>query len=170
MGRPHNTFVRLTTVSHLVLLRDAHTTYVKTRRAQVPAVPNVTHVFRVALSGTNASGAMWTGTVTNAATQEMMEVGTLFYPHLPDRVGFGNLVVQSDDFLEYFAGGDCDGAVQTSVGIEGPYFVDGACAFMYFPSLSLLRCCVVFLCAHARGCACGGICKCKSRLCVSSLC
>ena len=27
------------------------------------------------------------------------------------------LCVQSDDFLEYFAGGTCDGAVATSVGI-----------------------------------------------------
>ena len=39
-----------------------------------------------------------------------VRVGTLFYPHLPNRTGFGDLKIQSDDFLEYFAGGDCDGA------------------------------------------------------------
>ena len=46
-------------------------------------------------------------------------------PHLPNRVGFGDFKsAQSDDFLEYFAGGDC-GAVKASVGISGPYFNGG---------------------------------------------
>merc|ERR1711937_70176 len=37
-------------------------------------------------------------------------------------MGFGNIRVQSDDFLEYFDGGDCEGAVTTGVGISGPFF------------------------------------------------
>lgn len=88
----------------------------------LPVKERDTHNFRVAYSGKNASGAFWTGMVTNKRTGIKSKVGTLFYPHLPGRIGFGDFKIQSDDFLEYFAGGDCDGAVTTSVGIQGPYF------------------------------------------------
>jgi hypothetical protein len=37
-------------------------------------------------------------------------------------VGYGNFNIQSDDFLEYFGGGTCDGAATTGVGIFGPFF------------------------------------------------
>lgn len=69
---------------------------------------------------------MWSGVVTDTATGKTTPVGTLFYPHLPNRVGFGEFVTHSDDFLEYFLGGDCDDVVQTQVGITGPYFSAGA--------------------------------------------
>ena len=88
----------------------------------VPATEGVTYNFRVASSGKNTTGAMWTGTLTETASGKSMSVGTLFYPHLPGKVGFGNFNVQSDDFLEYFAGGTCDGAATTQVGIGGPFF------------------------------------------------
>ena len=88
----------------------------------VPATEGVTYKFRVASSGKNATGAMWTGTLTDTSSGKQQEVGTLFYPHLPGKVGFGNFKVQSDDFLEYFLGGTCDGAVTTQVGIAGPFF------------------------------------------------
>ena len=64
----------------------------------------------VATQAKNATGAMWSGVVTESKTGKSTPVGTLFYPHLPNRTGFGDLKIQSDDFLEYFAGGDCDGA------------------------------------------------------------
>ena len=54
----------------------------------------------VATQAKNATGAMWSGVVTESKTGKSTPVGTLFYPHLPGRVGFGNLKVQSDDFLE----------------------------------------------------------------------
>jgi hypothetical protein len=89
---------------------------------EVPPKAGATYNFKVGLSGHNATGAMWSGVVTEKGTGKQTAVGTLFYPHLPGRVGFGNLKVQSDDFLEYFLGGTCNGAVTTSVGITGPFF------------------------------------------------
>lgn len=89
---------------------------------EYPVKVGVKYNFRVAFSGQNQTGAFWSGTVTDSVTKAQTKVGTLFYPHLPNRTGFGNFKVQSDDFLEYFLGGDCDGAVTTAVGITGPYF------------------------------------------------
>lgn len=89
---------------------------------EVSPQEGITYNFRVSMSGKNVSGAMWTGVVTEKETGKKTTVGTLFYPHLPGMVGFGNFKVQSDDFLEYFAGGSCDGAVTTRVGITGPFF------------------------------------------------
>merc|ERR1712224_589263 len=88
----------------------------------VPPVEGVTYNFRVSMSGYNESGAMWTGVVTERTSGKTHTVGTLFYPNLPGMTGFGNLKIQSDDFLETFVGGDCAGAVETSVGITGPFF------------------------------------------------
>lgn len=82
----------------------------------------VSYIFRVSRTATNATGATWSGEVTNGATGARHLVGRLFYPHLPGRVGFGDLKVQTDDFFEYFLGGDCDSAVATGVGITGPFF------------------------------------------------
>ena len=70
----------------------------------------------------NTSGTMWMGTVTEKETGKKTTVGTLFNPHLPGMVGFGNFKVQSGDFLEYFAGGSYDDTVTTRVGITGPFF------------------------------------------------
>ena len=53
------------------------------------------------------------------STGKKLHVGTLFYPNLPGKTGFGNFKVQSDDFLEYFLGGTCDGAVTAQVGVQG---------------------------------------------------
>eukprot|EP01043_Picozoa_sp_COSAG02_P039955 COSAG02_NODE_3195_length_7193_cov_1.529462_2_plen_241_part_00 len=67
----------------------------------VPAKEGVTYKFRVASSGKNASGEMWTGMLTDTQSGKQLKVGTLFYPHLPGKSGFGKFKVQSDDFLEY---------------------------------------------------------------------
>lgn len=90
----------------------------------VPAKEGVTYKFRVASSGKNATGEMWTGMLTNTQSGKRLKVGTLFYPHLPGKSGFGNFKVQSDDFLEYFLGGTCSDAVTTQIGITGPFFND----------------------------------------------
>ena len=75
----------------------------------VPPKEGATYKFRVASSGKNATGEMWTGTLTDTGSGAQLTVGTLFYPHLPGRSGFGNFKVQSDDFLVYFVGGTCEG-------------------------------------------------------------
>jgi hypothetical protein len=89
---------------------------------EYPIKKGVVYNFRVAQDGHNETGAFWTGTVTPQNGDPVVTVGTLFYPHLNDKIGFGNFKVQSDDFLEYFGGGTCDGAATTGVGIFGPYF------------------------------------------------
>ena len=76
---------------------------------------------KVSWTGSNHTGAFWTGLLLNKHTGQQHTVGTLFYPHLPGMQGFGNLQAHSDDFLEYFAGGSCEGAVMAQVGISGPY-------------------------------------------------
>eukprot|EP01051_Picozoa_sp_SAG22_P017122 SAG22_NODE_2566_length_2434_cov_1.406852_6_plen_104_part_00 len=70
----------------------------------VPSKENVVYNFKVGYDSKNASGAFWTGTltstetmsdgVTNATTTQ--KVGTLYYPHLPNMVGFGHFKIQSD--------------------------------------------------------------------------
>lgn len=89
---------------------------------QLPIKEGVKYRFRVAMSGSDATGAHWTGTVWDTTTGQSWNVGTLVYPHLPGMVGFGKFKVHSDDFLEYFAGGDCEGAATSGVGVLGPYF------------------------------------------------
>ena len=81
--------------------------------------------FRVASSGKNATGEMWSGVVVDTSTGKKLQVGTLFYPNLPGKTGFGNFKVQSDDFLEYFLGGTCDGAVTAQVGVQGTFAAHG---------------------------------------------
>ena len=63
--------------------------------------------------------------MTAGDTGEKTTVGTLFYPHLKGEIGFGNLGTYSNEFLEYFLGGDCDSDVHTGVGSFGPFFMDG---------------------------------------------
>lgn len=87
-----------------------------------PTLSGRLYNFRVAYSGKNASGAMWTGKVTDTVTGASAIVGTLFYPHVAGNVGFGNLGVYTNEFLEYFEGGDCDTAVHVAVGTIGPFF------------------------------------------------
>ena len=81
--------------------------------------------FRVASSGKNATGEMWSGVVVDTSTGKKLQVGTLFYPNLPGKTGFGNFKVQSGDFLEYFLGGTCDGAVTAQVGVQGTFAAHG---------------------------------------------
>eukprot|EP01052_Picozoa_sp_SAG31_P029921 SAG31_NODE_3021_length_4780_cov_10.795770_3_plen_258_part_00 len=92
----------------------------------VPPVQGIKYSFKVAFDGKNESGAFWTGKLTSTepstGVERVQTVGTLFYPHLPKMVGFGQFKIQSDDFLEYFLGGDCAKAVDVAVGISGPYF------------------------------------------------
>ena len=78
--------------------------------------------FRVAFDGSNATGAFWTGTVTDSVTKEKHRVGTLMMPHVRQNLGFGNLKTTSNEFLEYFLGGGCDTAVHVGVGTFGPFF------------------------------------------------
>ena len=91
-----------------------------------PTVAGRLYNFRLAMSGSNATGAMWTGVVTDTVTQKQSTVGTLYYPHAhgvsDPTVGFGLLGVNSNEFLEYFLGGDCDTDVHVAVGTFGPYF------------------------------------------------
>jgi len=87
-----------------------------------PTIAGRLYNFRVAFSGSNKTGAMWTGTVTDSVTNASSIVGTLFYPHVAKNIGFGNLGVYTNEFLEYFAGGDCDSDVRVGVGTFGPFF------------------------------------------------
>jgi hypothetical protein len=61
---------------------------------EVPATEGVRYKFRVASSGKNATGAMWTGILTETKSGKKLTVGTLFHPHLPGRVGFGDFKVR----------------------------------------------------------------------------
>lgn len=88
---------------------------------EMPIKKDVRYKFRVALSGSDNVGAHWTGTVTDSSTGKSWVVGTLVYPHFQGHIGFGKVQVHSDDFLEYFVGGDCNAAT-VGVGIFGPYF------------------------------------------------
>merc|ERR1712012_30125 len=55
----------------------------------LPVKVGTRYRFRVALTGSDAIGAHWTGTVWDTSTDESWNVGTLVYPHLPGMVGFG---------------------------------------------------------------------------------
>lgn len=87
-----------------------------------PTQPGRVYRFRVAFSGSNLTGAIWTGVVTDTTTGISTIVGTLFYPHVANNIGFGNLGPYTNEFLEYFAGGNCDTAVHVGVGTVGPFF------------------------------------------------
>lgn len=88
----------------------------------LPVQRGVPYRFRVAQSGSNSSGAFWTGTVLDTSSNTTHTIGTLFQPNVGGYTGFGKLKVQSDVFLEYFGGGDCEGAATVGVGIVGPYY------------------------------------------------
>jgi len=89
---------------------------------EFPIQEGVQYNFRYAMSKHDSAGAHWTGTVLDTSTGKSHVVGTLVYPDLDGYTGFGNLQFHTDDFLEYFSGGDCEGAATTGVGIRGPYF------------------------------------------------
>lgn len=86
----------------------------------------VKYTIKKFFAGSDANGAKWTGIVTDTSTMQEHLIGSLVYPHYNGFEGFGRLQVSSSGFLEYYAGGDCDGAVRTDVGIFGPYFHDRA--------------------------------------------
>eukprot|EP00040_Diaphanoeca_grandis_P044597 m.12879 g.12879 ORF g.12879 m.12879 type:complete len:317 (-) comp9489_c0_seq1:474-1424(-) len=89
---------------------------------EYPIKEGTLYTFRVAMSGHNSSGAMWTGTVTDTTTQTATVVGTLFYPNVGKEIGFGKFGQYSNEFMEYFLGGDCDTDVHAATGTFGPFF------------------------------------------------
>jgi len=87
-----------------------------------PTKAGTLYNFTLSLDGHNATGARWTGRVLDTSSGKSTLVGTLFMPHVDTTVGYGKIGVNSNEFLEYFAGGDCDTAVHVAVGTFGPYF------------------------------------------------
>jgi hypothetical protein len=83
-------------------------------------MPGVLYNFTLKLSGHNATGAFWSGVVEDTSTYTELPVGTLFLPHVDGNIGYGSIGVNSNMFLEYFLGGDCDEAVHVGVGLFGP--------------------------------------------------
>eukprot|EP01062_Namystynia_karyoxenos_P029723 TRINITY_DN22285_c0_g1_i1.p1 TRINITY_DN22285_c0_g1~~TRINITY_DN22285_c0_g1_i1.p1 ORF type:complete len:329 (+),score=94.00 TRINITY_DN22285_c0_g1_i1:87-989(+) len=88
---------------------------------EYPTQPGALYKFRVAMSGHNATGAFWSGHVTDPSGKQTL-VGTLYYPNVGSEIGFGKFQVNSNEFLEYFLGGDCDTDVHVAVGTVGPFF------------------------------------------------
>ena len=88
----------------------------------VDVMPGTLYNFRFFYDGANATGAFWTGVVTASSLDRPLTVGTLFYPHVGSNVGFGYIKPYSNEFLEYFDGGSCDGAAHVGIGTFGPFF------------------------------------------------
>jgi len=88
---------------------------------ELPIAENTIYSFRVYQSKSDTSGAHWTGEVTDTTTGKSHVVGVLVFPHVGGYDGFGHFQVNSDDFYEYFAGGDCN-AARAGVGTNGPFF------------------------------------------------
>lgn len=122
---------------------------------EYPTRTGTLYNFRLVLSGSNATGAMWTGTIADTTTGKSRVVGTLFYPHVGNSVGFGMLGVYSNEFLEYFDGGDCDSDVRVAVGTFGPFFRNRSAApLQASPAYGSSRCnrTAVTECIPAHGC------------------
>jgi hypothetical protein len=85
-------------------------------------VTNNTYVLKYAHTGTNSSGAMWSGTITDMRSSKATKIGTLFYPNFGATSGYGALQVVAASFVEYFLADGCDGEAQSGIGMLGPLF------------------------------------------------
>ena len=76
----------------------------------------------VRLAATNASGALWRGTFTDAASGNTTTIGHLFYPNYQGHQGYGGLTINAASFQEYFLSTGCAGQAVSAIGLIGPYF------------------------------------------------
>ena len=89
---------------------------------EIPLRPNATFSVSVAFAGSNASGAMWRGTVVDVSAGTETEIGVLFHPNVRGLVGYGMMKQASAAFQEYFLATGCDGQAESAVALAGPLF------------------------------------------------
>jgi len=75
------------------------------------------YIYTVSSDGTNATGAFWSGKVTNKQTGEVTKMGTIFLYNVRGLVGFGHLKPAAASFIEYYTGG----SFYSAYGWIGPY-------------------------------------------------
>ena len=85
-------------------------------------VANDTYIVKLAADGRNASGAFWTGTITDMRSSKATTIGTLFHPNYNGAVGYGPIQVAAASFVEYFEADGCEGQAVSGIGLLGPLF------------------------------------------------
>ena len=93
-----------------------------------PVQPGVLYNFSLRLSGSNASGAFWTGTVMDTATKKEALVGTLFMPSVGGALGaYSRKRVIRTSIVQGFAqlGSDLlvDFDLMMTIPLLGPFFL-----------------------------------------------